>query len=54
MDRGTWRAAGGMGLIPGQEAKIPHALWPKKTKINKKQQQYYNKFNKDFKIKKKT
>ena len=30
MDRGTWWAAGGM--IPGEEAKIPHALWPKKTK----------------------
>ena len=24
--------AGGMGSMPGQEAKIPHALWPKKPK----------------------
>ena len=27
--------AGGMGLIPGQEAKIPHAPWPKKKKKSK-------------------
>ena len=38
--------AGGVGSIPGQGAKIPHASWPKKTKHKKK---YYNKFNKDFK-----
>ena len=24
--------AGGTGSIPGQEAKIPHASWPKKLK----------------------
>ena len=34
------------GLITGQRAKIPHALWPNK---NIKQKQYCNKFNKDFK-----
>ena len=39
--------AGGQGLIPGQGAKIPHALGPKNQNI--KQKQYYNKFNKDFK-----
>ena len=26
--------AGGVGLMPGQGAKIPHALWPKKKKRN--------------------
>ena len=25
--------AGGVGLIPGEEAKIPHALWPKNQNI---------------------
>ena len=39
--------AGSVGLIPAQEAGIPHALWPKKTKTIQKQ--YCNKFNKDFK-----
>ena len=39
--------AGGEGSIPGQGAKIPHALWPKNQNI--KQKQYCNKFNKDFK-----
>ena len=39
--------AGGMGSIPGQGAKIPHASQPKKQNI--KQKQHYNKFNKDFK-----
>ena len=29
--------AGGVGLIPGQEAKIPYALWPKKQNIKQKQ-----------------
>ena len=29
--------AGGMGSIPGQGAKIPHASWPKKTKHKKKE-----------------
>ena len=38
---------GGTGLIPGQEAEIPHALWPKNQNI--KQKQYCNKFNIDFK-----
>ena len=42
--------AGGVGLIPGQGAKIPHALWPKNQNI--KQKQYCNKCNKDFKTKK--
>ena len=37
----------GVGLVPGQGAKIPHALRPKKPKI--KQKQYWNKFNNDFK-----
>ena len=39
--------AGGAGPIPGQGAKIPHALRPKNQNI--KQKQYCNKFNKDFK-----
>ena len=39
--------AGGVGLIPGWEAKISHASWP--TNQNIKQKQYCNKFNKDFK-----
>ena len=39
-------AAGG-GSIPGLEAKIPHASWPKNQ--SKKQKQWCNKFNKDFK-----
>ena len=39
--------AGGPGSIPGWGAKIPHALWPKNH--NMKQNQYCNKFNKDFK-----
>ena len=34
--------AGAAGLIPVQEAKIPHASWPKKQSI--KQKQYCNKF----------
>ena len=38
--------AGGVGLIPGWGAKIPHPLWPKNQNI--KQKQYYNKFNQDF------
>ena len=39
--------AGGAGLIPDQEAKIPYALWPRNQNI--KQKQYCKKFNKDFK-----
>ena len=39
--------AGGSGSIPGQGAKIPHALWPKNQ--NTEQKQYCNKFNKDLK-----
>ena len=40
--------AGDAGLIPGQGAKIPHALRPKNQNI--KQKQYCNKFSKkDFK-----
>ena len=38
--------AGGMGLVPGQEAKIPHALGPRNQNI--KQKQYCNKYNKNF------
>ena len=34
--------------IPGQGARIPQALWPKKTK-HKKKKRYCDKFNKDFK-----
>ena len=39
--------AGGVGLIPGQGAKTLLASQPKSQ--NKKQQQYCNEFNKDFK-----
>ena len=38
---------GGVGSIPGQGAKIPHASWPRNQNI--KQRQYCNKFNEDFK-----
>ena len=38
--------AGGVGLIPSQETKIPHASWPKNHNIELKQ--CCNKFNKDF------
>ena len=38
--------AGGVGSIPGKEAKNPHASGPKKQSI--KHKQYCNKFNKDF------
>ena len=43
--------AGGMDLIPGWGAKIPHASQPKKKKKNQniKQKWYCNKFNQDFK-----
>ena len=40
--------AEGASLIPHQEAKIPHASWPKKQNI--KQKQYCNKLNKALKI----
>ena len=39
--------AEGVGLTPGQEAKIPHTLRPKTQNI--KQKQYCNKVNEDFK-----
>ena len=39
--------AGSVGSIPGQQAKIPHALWPKNQNI--KQKQCCNKINQDFK-----
>ena len=39
--------ARGVGSIPGQGARIPHVSWPKKIKI--KENQYRNKFSKDFK-----
>ena len=38
-------SAGGEGSIPGQETKIPHALWPQNQNV--KQQQNCNKFKKD-------
>ena len=38
---------GGVGSIPGQGDKIPHALWPKSQNI--KQKQYCNKVNKGLK-----
>ena len=38
--------AEGVGSIPGQGARIPHALGPKNQNI--KQKQYCKKFNKDF------
>ena len=38
--------AGGVGLIPGQGAKISHASRPENQNI--KQKQYCNKFNKGF------
>ena len=41
--------AGGEGLIPGWEAKIPHASWPKNQK--RKQKKYCNKLSKHFKKK---
>ena len=45
--------AGGVGLIPGGRAKIPHASQPKKKRKEKnqniKQKQYCKKFNKDLK-----
>ena len=41
----------GVGLIPGQGAKIPHGSRPKNQ--NKKQKQYCNNFNEDFKNEKK-
>ena len=40
--------AGVSGLIPGWEAEISHASWPKE-KETEKQEQRCNKFNKDFK-----
>ena len=39
--------AGGADLIPGQRTKFPHTSLPKKQNI--KQQQYCNRFSKDFK-----
>ena len=40
-------SAGGVGSIPGQGARIPHASVPKKQ--NKKQKKYCNKLSKDLK-----
>ena len=42
-------SAGGLSLISGWGAEIPHALWPKTQNI--KQKQHCNKFNKNFKKK---
>ena len=39
--------AGGVGSVPGQGAKIPHASWTKNQST--KQKEYCNKFNEDFK-----
>ena len=39
--------AEGVGSIPGQGIKIPHASWSENQNI--KQKQYCNKFNKGFK-----
>ena len=44
-------SAGGVGLIPGWEAKIPHASWQKKKKKKNQKKQCCNKFNNNFKIK---
>ena len=44
-------STGGVGLIPGWEAKIPHASGPKNQNV--KQKQYGNKFNKRSTLKKK-
>ena len=38
--------AGGVGQVPGQGAKLPHDLGPKKKTQNKKQKQYCNKYKK--------
>ena len=40
-------SAGGVGSIPGQGARIPHASRPGDQNI--KQKQYCNRFNRDFK-----
>ena len=47
MVRTSASSAGGVGSIPRQGAKIPHALQSKNQNI--KQKQYCNKFKKDFK-----
>ena len=55
VDKNTPANAGDMSSIPGQGAKISHALWPQKKiiiiiiKQNIKQKQYCKEFNKDFK-----
>ena len=49
----TWPStAGGLSLITGWGAKIPHPSQPKNQNI--KQQQYCNTFNKDFKRERET
>ena len=40
--------AGGVGLILGQAARIPHASWSKKQNMEVKH--YCNRFNKDLKM----
>ena len=40
--------AGGEGSIPGQETKIPHALWAQNQNV--KQKQHCNKFKKTLKM----
>ena len=46
-----FRTSWSVGEIPGQGAKIPYFLQPrkKKKKTEYKIEQYYNKINKDFK-----
>ena len=39
---------GGLGLMPGWGAKIPHTSWPKNQNI--KQKKCFNQFSKDFKM----
>ena len=39
---------GGVDLIPGQGAMIPHISWPPKKPPKMHKTEYYNKFNKDF------
>ena len=47
MDKTSFSNARDAGSIHCLEAKIPHAVWPKKQNI--KQKQYCNKFNKNLK-----
>ena len=44
-----FRTSWSVGEIPGQGAKIPYFLQPRKKKTEYKIEQYYNKIYKDFK-----